>query len=258
MIPLRDNLRCKLFPFATLVIIALNLLAWFYELMVRSSGAMDQFMYTYCMIPSKVVTAFQSADPTLMLWATISIFTAMFLHGSWMHIIGNMLYLYAFGRGMEARLGRTRFVTFYLLSGLAATLLQLWSDPFSSVPNLGASGAIAGVLGGYILFWPKARVTGIFMFGPFPIPINWPAFIYLVAWFGTQLLSVLGPQVAEGGIAYWAHIGGFLGGLILAGVWKLYQPVSDVCYIPTDCDCPEPAATDDPDDTVDNTKASKD
>lgn len=252
MIPLRDNLRCKLFPFVTLVIIALNLMAWFYELMVQHSGAMDQFMSTYCFIPAKLTAALQSADPNLLLWAGISVLTAMFLHGSWMHIIGNMLYLYAFGRGMEARLGRWRFVTFYLASGLLATLLQWWADPSSPVPNLGASGAIAGVLGGYLLFWPKARVNGIFLLGPFPIPVNWPAFIYLLAWMGTQLLAVLGPQVADGGVAYFAHIGGFLGGLALAGLWKLYQPTSDVCYVPTDCDCPPPGAGDEHSDTTDS------
>jgi len=248
MIPLRDNLRCKLFPIATLVIIALNLLAWFYELMVQHSGATDQFMATYCMIPAKVVGAFQSADPHLMLWAVISVFTAMFLHGSWMHIIGNMAFFFAFGRGMEARLGRARFVAFYLLCGLAATLLQVWSDPFSQVPNLGASGAIAGVLGGYIMFWPKARVFGIMPTPPFAAE-TW-AFLFLPSWFVIQLLSVLGPQVGEGGVAYFAHIGGFLGGLILAGLWKLYQPVSDVCYIPTDCDCP-PKSDDEHSDTSD-------
>jgi membrane associated rhomboid family serine protease len=247
MIPLRDNLRCKLFPIATLVIVALNLLAWFYELMVQNSGATEQFMSTYCMIPSKVVTAFQSADPHLMLWAVISVFTAMFLHGSWMHIIGNMAFFFAFGRGMEARLGRARFVAFYLLCGLTATLLQIWSDPSSSVPNLGASGAIAGVLGGYIMFWPKARVFGIMPTPPFAAE-TW-AFLFLPSWFVIQLLSVLGPQVGEGGVAYWAHIGGFLGGLALAGMWKLYQPVSDVCYIPSDCDCPDKSAGEETDTT---------
>lgn len=240
MIPLRDNLRCKTFPYATLVIIGLNMLAWFYELMVQNSGGMEQFMSTYCMIPAKVVHAFTSADPQLMLWAAVSVLSAMFLHGSWMHIIGNMAFFFAFGRGMEARLGRIQFVFFYLFCGLAATLLQIWSDPASAIPNLGASGAIAGVLGGYILFWPKARVFAIMPAPPFAAE-TW-AFLFLPSWFLVQLLSVLGPQLGEGGVAYWAHIGGFLGGLILAGLWKLYQPVSDVCYIPEGCDCPNPGS----------------
>ncbi len=235
MIPLRDNLRCKVFPYVTLSIIALNFLAWFYELMVQSSGSADAFFSTYTMMPGKVVHAFASADPHLMLWAVISVFTAMFLHGSWMHIIGNMVFLFCFGRGMEARLGRTRYVAFYLLSGIAATVLQIWSDPTSMVPNLGASGAIAGVLGGYIVFWPKARI-----FGLMPLPVETWAIFFLPWWFVEQFLSVLSPQVGGGGVAYFAHIGGFLCGLVLAGLWRLYQPVSDVCYIPTNCECPSP------------------
>src|SRR5215470_4970952 len=131
MIPLRDNLRCNTFPLATLIIIGLNLAAFFIELMVFGSGSPDRFFSTYTMIPGKVVHAFQVADPYLIGMAVLSIFTAMFLHGGWMHIIGNMLYLYAFGRGMEARLGRARYVAFYLLSGVAAAVAQIWSDPTS-------------------------------------------------------------------------------------------------------------------------------
>lgn len=252
MLPLKDNLRCKVFPTATLVIIALNLLAWFYEIMVQGSGAASQFFATYAMTPGKVTEALSSADPHLMLWAAISLVTCMFLHGSWMHIIGNMLFLFAFGRGIEARMGRGWYVTFYLLSGFAASLLQIWSDPTSMIPNLGASGAIAGVLGGYLLFWPKARVLGIIPTLPFVVE-TWAA-LFLPGWIVLQFLSVLGPQTGGGGVAYWAHIGGFLGGVVLAAIWKLHQPESDVCYIPTDCECPTPSESSDEEDDEDEQK----
>src|SRR5205823_5347949 len=117
------------------------------ELMVQGSGSADAFFGAYTMVPAKVMHAFASADPHLIGVAILSVFTAMFLHGGWMHLIGNMVYLFAFGRGMEARLGRAGYVFFYLLAGVAAAALQIWSDPASPVPTLGASGAIAGVLG---------------------------------------------------------------------------------------------------------------
>jgi membrane associated rhomboid family serine protease len=152
-----------------------------------------------------------------------------------------MLYLFCFGRSMEARLGRLNFIAFYLLSGLAAAGLHLWSDPTSMVPTLGASGAIAGVLGGYLLLWPKAEIKGIFLLGIFPLPFTVRAYWYLLFWFGMQVVEVIGTigQVTNGGgVAYWAHIGGFIAGLALAGAYKLWRPESDVCYIPTDCPCP--------------------
>ncbi|HEY9871734.1 MAG TPA: rhomboid family intramembrane serine protease, partial [Candidatus Obscuribacterales bacterium] len=234
MIPLRDNLRCTVFPIATLVLIGLNCAAFFVELMVAGSGNLDSFFMKWTMIPAKVVAAFASGDPSLIGMAVASIFTSMFLHGGWMHIIGNMLFLNCFGRGMEARLGRVRFVLFYLLSGLAASAIHIWSDPTSTIPTLGASGAIAGVLGGYLLLWPLAEVRGIFLLVFIPIPIHLRAYWFLLAWFIVQVYEVInsiGQVVAGGGVAYWAHAGGFVAGLVLAGLWKLYRPESDVCYI---------------------------
>lgn len=239
MIPLKDNLRCSTFPLVTLVIILLNCFAFFIELMVQGSGSADSFFGTYTMVPAKVVHAFASADPHLMLPAVLSIFTAMFLHGGWMHIIGNMCFLQCFGRGMEARLGRLNFAVFYLLSGLAAALAQIASDPSSTVPTLGASGAIAGVLGGYILLWPKAQVKGILL--PLPLVFTVSAFWFLLFWIaqqGISIVSSIGKVGAGDGVAYWEHVGGFALGLILAGLWKLYKPESDVCVIPTNCPCP--------------------
>jgi len=247
MIPLRDNLRCTTFPIATLILIALNCAAFFVELMVAGSGNLDSLFGTWTMVPAKVVAAFASGNPAAIGMAVATVFASMFLHGGWMHIIGNMLFLNCFGRGMEARLGRVRFVLFYLLSGVLAATVHIWSDPTSMVPTLGASGAIAGVLGGYLLLWPKAEVKGIFLLVFIPIPIRLRAYWFLLAWFVVQVYEVinsLGQVVPGGGVAYWAHAGGFVAGLVLAGLWKLYRPVSDVCYIPTDCACPPEAPED--------------
>lgn len=238
MIPLRDNLRCTTFPVVTLALIVLNCAAFVVELMVMSSGDPDAFFGTYTMVPTKVIEAFTSADPSLLGMAVLTIFTSMFLHGGWMHLIGNMLFLNCFGRGMEARLGHGRFLLFYLLSGIVAAGMHIASDPASMTPVLGASGAIAGVLGGYLILWPLAEVQGIFLLVFIPIPIRLRAYWFLIAWGAIQFYEVfmsMGAVATGGGVAYGAHAGGFLAGIALAGLWKLYKPVSDVCYIPSDC-----------------------
>jgi membrane associated rhomboid family serine protease len=236
MIPLMDNLRCKLFPLATLLIIALNCVAFVIEMVAMSSGSGDQFFAAYTFIPAKVMFAIHSGDPHLLLAAAISIVTAMFLHGGIMHIVGNMLFLFVFGRAMEARLGHAKFTAFYMISGLAATFLQCFSDPSSTVPNLGASGAIAGVLGGYLLLWPKSTISGLLV-PPF-MPIKARAYWFLLFWFGMQVFSIIqaSGNTSGGGVAYFAHVGGFLAGLVMAFIVKRVQPVTDVCYIPSDCE----------------------
>lgn len=239
MLPLKDNLRCSTFPLATLLLIALNCAAFVVELMVMGSGSPESFFNTWTMVPAKVVHAFQSGDPGAMLTATITVFTSMFLHGGWMHLIGNMLFLFCFGRGMEGRLGRVPYVGLYILGGLAAAGAHIVSDPNSVIPTLGASGAIAAVLGGYLLLWPQAEVTGILL--PVPIPVRARAYWFLLFWFVIQLSEVIGSigkTTDGGGVAYWAHIGGFAAGLGLAWLWRMHQPESDVCYIPKNCDCP--------------------
>jgi membrane associated rhomboid family serine protease len=151
-----------------------------------------------------------------------SIFVAMFLHGGWLHIAGNMLFLWIFGNNVEDRMGRVSFVVFYLLGGLAATGLQLAFGPSSAVPNLGASGAIAAILGAYIVMFPRARVyTLVFFF--FITAIELPAVVVLGVWFVLQLFSGvggLGTQV-NGGVAYWAHVGGFVFGML--GAWLFFR-----------------------------------
>lgn len=231
MIPLKDNLKCLLFPWATFVIIALNCLAYVFELTALSSGSPEHFVNTYLMVPGKFVSALSSGDPSAIAAAVGTVFTSMFLHdpSGIAHLLGNMLYLFVFGRAIEARLGRVKFIGFYLLSGVFAALVHIWSDPGSMIPTLGASGAIAGVLGGYLILWPKANITGLV-----PVPATIRAYWYILFWIFIQVSSVLTPQ-AGGGVAYWAHIGGFVAGLVLAFMVRLVNPVSDVCYVPTEC-----------------------
>jgi membrane associated rhomboid family serine protease len=155
-------------------------------------------------------------------WATV--FTSMFMHGGWLHLLGNMLFLWVFGNNVEDRLGRVRFLIFYLLSGVIAAGLQLLSDPSSAVPTIGASGAIAGVLGGYLRLFPRAMVMTLI--GWFPVPL--PAIIVLIGWFLLQLASVaagFGTVGNEsGGVAYFAHIGGFAFGLLTIRWWLPRRP----------------------------------
>jgi membrane associated rhomboid family serine protease len=233
MLPLTDNLRCKLFPLATLLIIALNCIAFVLELIAMANGNGEWFTNTFCDIPGNMTAAFHSGDPALIAASVMTLFTAMFLHGGFAHIFGNMLFLFVFGRAMEARLGSWKFVLFYIVSGLAASLLDYGINPLSMVPHLGASGAIAGVLGGYLALWPKAEITGLMTI----IPVRTRAYWFLLFWLVMQVMPVIqNPIQSGGGVAYWAHIGGFLFGLLIAFVIRYVQPVSDVCYIPSDCE----------------------
>ncbi len=150
----------------------------------------------------------------------ITIFTSMFMHGGWMHLIGNMLYLWIFGDNVEDAMGHGRFVVFYLLCGVAAVFAQALPDPSSTVPMVGASGAISGVLGAYLLLYPHARVLVVIPFGFYLHPMRIPAGLVLVLWFGLQLLSNAMAQAGQGGVAFRAHIGGFVAGMILITIFK--------------------------------------
>jgi membrane associated rhomboid family serine protease len=137
----------------------------------------------------------------------------MFLHGGWMHLLGNMWFLWLFGNNVEDSMTRPRFVVFYLLSGLAAAMLQVWSNPASPVPMIGASGAISGVMGGYLVLYPRVKVYVFIFLGIFSTTAAWPAWVMLLYWAGLQLLGGFG--AGEGGVAFWAHVGGFLAGVVL-------------------------------------------
>ena len=172
---------------------------------LQDARIMNELYGTWAMIPAEI-TAGQSFETVL---------TSMFLHAGWMHLAGNMLFLFIFGDNMEDEMGHLPYLAFYLASGVAAALIQVGSEPLSNIPTVGASGAIAGVMGGYMLLFPKARVD-IFIFLLIIIRIiPIPAWVMLAIWFAMQFIGGLGAPAGEGGVAYWAHAGGFVAGLIL-------------------------------------------
>ncbi len=212
MIPLYDTLRSRRFPVVNCSLIAVNALVFLYELSLGPS-ALDQLTRTWGLIPARLV-----AHPATV-WVTI--FTAMFLHGGWLHILSNMWVLLIFGDNIEDRMGGGRYLVFYLLSGVAAALLQSYFLRSSNLPMVGASGAIAGVLGGYLILFPRARVASLVPILFIFTIVEVPATIFLLLWFISQLFSGwLTLQGASGaGIAWWAHVGGFLFGMLAVNVF---------------------------------------
>ncbi len=214
MIPLRDINPRRRFPLVTLVLIILNVVVFAYELLQPSENALNSFMFTWGLIPAR-----------LMQWgpqAIATIFTSMFIHSGFMHIIGNMLYLWIFGDNIESALGSFRFIVFYLLCGVGAAMGQVLMDPSSEIPMVGASGAISGVMGGYLMLYPKAQVETLLFLGYFMRLVRLPAIVVLGMWIVTQLLSGLASlgASAAGGVAVFAHIGGFVAGLVLVLLFR--------------------------------------
>jgi membrane associated rhomboid family serine protease len=225
VLPLRDNVPTRAFPVVTVGLIAVNFLVWFWELGSRSQE-IESYAYYPCAVEGPCLGAARDHLPA---WE--GAFTSMFMHASWSHILGNMLFLWIFGNNVEDSMGRVRFLVFYLLAGLAATAsqtfvtLQYSGVADASIPNVGASGAIAGVLGAYLLLLPTAMV--LTLFGFFLIPI--PAVFFLGFWFLFQLweggYSVTHPDQG-GGVAFFAHVGGFIFGLLLVRVFAVRRPLS--------------------------------
>lgn len=215
MIPLRDKNPTRLIPFVNVGIIVANVIVFGYEL--SRGNQIDEFIKQYAVIPTDIVASVTGQH--LALRPLGGLFTSMFLHAGWLHLGGNMLYLWVFGDNIEDKLGHGRYVLFYLLCGLVSSGLYIYVDPHSAVPTIGASGAISGVLGAYLLLFPKARVLTVIPIFIFLQFIEMPAILVLGLWFVLQFFSGLasiGDQTtASGGIAWWAHIGGFVAGLIL-------------------------------------------
>lgn len=207
MIPLRDSVPSSGTPLVTLGIIALNVLVFFHQLTL-SDYELHHFVSHYGVIPARL----QITD----------LFTAMFLHGGFMHLIGNMWFLWIYGDNVEDVLGRAKYLAFYLACGLAGSLAQIAASPGTTIPNIGASGAIAGVMGAYLLKFPHARVLTLIPLFVFFFTQELPAYIILIYWFVLQFFSGVGTMAesssATGGIAWFAHIGGFLMGMLLIKV----------------------------------------
>ena len=213
MIPLRDANPSRGVPMVTLALIALNCLVFFYELVLPPAG-LEQLVFTFGMVPAKL-TAFPTHPDISFADATVPFLTSMFLHGGWLHLIGNMWFLWIFGDNVEDYLGHVRFLLFYVLCGLAASVAHLAFNLNSTIPTLGASGAIAGVLGAYLLLFPGARILTYF---PYFFLFHVPAYVILIYWFVLQVLqgtATLAEARAGGGVAWWAHVGGFVAGLAL-------------------------------------------
>lgn len=208
MIPLYDTVRTRKFPFINILLIVINVLAFLYELQLGSS-ALEGFIFTWGAMPASITSDLAGTWPT--------IFTSMFLHGGWFHLISNMWFLHIFGDNVEARMGGLRYLIFYLLSGVAALFLQAYLLPTSKVPMIGASGAIAGVLGAYLISFPRSRIASLVPILFIFTIIEIPAVVFLVLWFLSQLYSGLFAMqgASATGIAWWAHIGGFVFGVLM-------------------------------------------
>jgi membrane associated rhomboid family serine protease len=220
MIPLKDDVPSSSFPFVTIGLILLNVLVFLYQASIGMGGerAAEAFIFEFGAVPCRVTGACSVPGDFPPPIATI--FTSMFMHGGLFHVAGNMLYLWIFGDNVEDTLGHGRFLVFYLLAGVAAALAQIAVHPDSRVPMVGASGAVSGVLGAYLLLFPYARVLVLLIFGFFVRIVRWPASIVLGFWIVVQFLNGLitvsvAAGGAAGGTAWFAHIGGFLAGILL-------------------------------------------
>jgi len=208
MFPLYDTVRSRTFPIINLTLILANVLAFLYELRM-DPAALKEFIFTWGLIPARFLS-----DPSTA-WTTL--FSSIFMHGGWFHIINNMWVLLIFGDNVEAGMGKLRYLLFYLLSGVAAGLLQMYILPSSTVPMIGASGALAGVLGAYLILFPRARIASLVPILFIFTIVEIPAILFLLFWFVSQLYSGLFAIQGggESGIAWWAHIGGFVSGVFM-------------------------------------------
>ena len=215
MIPLRDSVRSHTFPIVNSAIILVNTLIFLYEQSIWQE--IDLFFKAYALVPG-VFFETLSSDPFNIPALAGPFFSSMFLHGGWMHFIGNMWFLYIFGDNVEDGMGHGRYLLFYLLCGLGAGAAHMVFNSASMIPTIGASGAISGVMGAYLILHPRGRVLTLIPLFIFFFAREIPAYFFLVVWMGFQifrgLFALSGPDAADG-VAWWAHIGGFLIGLLL-------------------------------------------
>ncbi|MGC1400953.1 rhomboid family intramembrane serine protease [Candidatus Binatus sp.] len=227
MIPLRDNVAPRRLTPINSALIAANVAVFVYELSLGTRVA--AFVERFALVPAAVTRALTSGahrnvEALAPLMTTV---TSMFVHGGFWHIAGNMLYLFIFGAAVEYRLGALRYLIFYFAAGIAAALATVWIAPESSVPVIGASGAIAGVLGAYFILYPRGRILTILPIFIFIQFVEIPAVIYLLFWFAVQLYAGLeqsGGAAAMGGVAWWAHVGGFMFGIALGPMLAVNRP----------------------------------
>lgn len=216
MIPLRDSVRSGRTPYVNIGLILINVVVFIQQLWLQPYQ-LNQIYYNFGVIPAEVVNVFYTGTSIGQL--AVTFVTSTFMHGGWFHLIGNMLYLWIFGDNIEDQLGHVKYLFFYLLAGLAGGIAHVLANPASTIPVIGASGAVAGVLGAYVLSFPRSRVLALVPVLFFLTVIEVPAIIFIVAWFVIQVfngVAFLGGTANA--VAWWAHIGGFLAG---AGLVKL-------------------------------------
>ncbi len=220
MIPLRDANPTRRTPFVSIAIVIACFVVFAYELGLTASGgdaALQSFVERWGVVPGELTGAWARGD--FLSQESVTLVTSQFMHAGWLHLLGNLLYLWIFANNVEDRLGRAWFLLFYLAGGVAAALAQVAVDPDSTIPTLGASGAIAATLGAYLVFFPRARITSLVFLGFFYQLIDVPAILVLGFWFILQLIdgfTSLSMVQTGGGVAFFAHIGGFVAGAVVA------------------------------------------
>ena len=219
MIPLQDDNPSTIKPLVTIAFVAACVLVFLWQFSLGPVRG-QQIIYALGVIPAVLLGQAELPPQLVLVPPAMTTLTSMFMHGGWMHLIGNMLYLWIFGDNVEDSMGHARFVVFYLLCGMAAVFAQALPEPGSTIPMVGASGAISGVLGAYLLLYPHARVLVAIPLGFILHTVRIPAGIVLVLWFGLQLLSNAMTPAGEGGVAFRAHIGGYIAGMILIFLYK--------------------------------------
>ena len=224
MVPLRDDNPTKITAYVTYSLMVLNIVIFWHEVKL-SAQELEQFFQLYAVVPQELTASFQgiSTDQRVPEWLTP--ITSQFLHGGIVHLAGNMLFLWIFGNNIEEKLGRFKYLFFYLTCGALAALTQWFFTPQSPIPSLGASGAIAGVMGAYIIRFPQAKIITLIPLGFFITLVRIPAVFFLGFWFLQQAFSgIASLEVSSslGGVAYWAHAGGFIAGIILAPFLGLF------------------------------------
>ena len=220
MIPIKDDIPSYRRPMVTMGLIIINIMVYLYQII--QGPYFQHFIVKYGAIPYEIMHG-QELTPQLSFPIPLTLLSSMFLHGGLLHLIGNMLYLWIFGDNVEDKLGHLRFLIFYILSGLAGSMAHVLTSPGSQVPMIGASGAIAGILGAYLIRFPQSRIWTLIFFGFFIRTVRIPAIFVLGFWFILQLLYGLPSIGAQGGgVAWFAHIGGFLTGILLFKIMRKY------------------------------------